>query len=64
MAGLTEKKAQKIIDHRVAHGPFINRQQLLDVSSLGPKTYEQCVGFLKIIGANSEYMDDVRKLAF
>lgn len=49
MAGLSQKKAQKIIEHRTEHGLFVNRQQLLDVSSLGPKTFEQCSGFLRIM---------------
>ena len=33
---------------RDAHGAFRNRQQLLDVSGLGAKTFEQCAGFLRI----------------
>ena len=40
--------AQNIVTWRDTHGQFRNRQQLLDVSRLGPKAFEQCAGFLRI----------------
>jgi uncharacterized protein len=53
VAGLTERTAQKIVEHRDAHGPFRNRRALLDVSGVGPKTFEQAAGFLRIRGGDS-----------
>ncbi|MDP1069636.1 helix-hairpin-helix domain-containing protein, partial [Klebsiella pneumoniae] len=38
---------------RDANGPFSNRQQLLDVTGLGPKTFEQAAGFLRIRGGDN-----------
>jgi uncharacterized protein len=57
VAGLGPRTAQTIVDHRTAHGPFSSRKQLLDVSGLGPKTYEQCAGFLRVRGAKNP-LDD------
>lgn len=48
IAGLTENKAKKLIDYRNKHGLFVNRQQILDVPTIGPKTFQQCAGFLTI----------------
>ncbi|MBA4177814.1 MAG: RNA-binding transcriptional accessory protein [Leptothrix sp. (in: Bacteria)] len=48
VSGLSAAVAASIVRWRDAHGAFRNRQQLLDVSGLGPKTYEQAAGFLRI----------------
>lgn len=48
VAGLTRMMAQNIVTWRDENGRFQNRQQLLKVSRLGPKAYEQCAGFLRI----------------
>ena len=48
IAGVSKTVANNIVAHREAQGVFKNRKQLLKVKSLGPKTYEQCVGFLRI----------------
>ncbi|MGC0945657.1 Tex family protein [Pantoea agglomerans] len=48
VAGLTRMMAQNIVGWRDEHGRFQNRQQLLKVSRLGPKAFEQCAGFLRI----------------
>jgi uncharacterized protein len=48
VAGLSCNKAKKIIDYRTKHGQFTNRQQILDVPTLGPVTFQQCAGFLTI----------------
>jgi uncharacterized protein len=40
--------ASSIVRWRDAHGAFRNRQQLLDVTGLGPRTFEQAAGFLRI----------------
>lgn len=44
IAGLTEKKADKIIEHRLENGPFRTRKDLLSVKSIGEKTFVQCAG--------------------
>src|SRR5690606_8475742 len=41
VAGISEGLAKKIVKHREERGVFANRKQLLDVSGLGPKTFEQ-----------------------
>ncbi|XP_057381322.1 S1 RNA-binding domain-containing protein 1-like [Daphnia carinata] len=48
VAGLSSNKAKKIIDYRNKKGQFVNRQQICDVPSLGPITFQQCAGFLTI----------------
>ncbi|MCD1126106.1 RNA-binding transcriptional accessory protein [Jinshanibacter sp. LJY008] len=48
VAGLSRVIAQNIVDWRDTHGRFNNRSQLMDVSRLGPKAFEQCAGFLRI----------------
>lgn len=42
--------AQSIVAHRDANGPFKSRKALKDVPRLGPKAFEQCAGFLRILG--------------
>ena len=53
VAGLSPAVAAAIVRWRDAHGAFRNRQQLLDVSGLGPKTFEQAAGFLRIRGGDN-----------
>ena len=48
VSGLSAAVAASIVRWRDAHGAFRNRQQLLDVAGLGPKTFEQAAGFLRI----------------
>jgi len=48
VAGIGQSLAGKIVDYREANGPFRNRKELLDVSGMGAKTFEQCAGFLRI----------------
>ncbi len=48
VAGLTRMMAQNIVNWRDENGQFCNREQLLKVSRLGPKAFEQCAGFLRI----------------
>lgn len=53
VAGLSRSLAENIVSHRNAQGPFKRRQALLEVARLGPRTYEQCAGFLRIPGAEN-----------
>ncbi|KJZ07765.1 MULTISPECIES: Tex family protein [Halomonas] len=53
VAGLNPGLAENIVTQRNAKGAFRDRRDLLEVSRLGPKTFEQCAGFLRIMnGAN------------
>lgn len=48
VAGLTKTTANNIVNMRNEIGKFSNRKQLKDVPRLGPKSYEQSIGFLRI----------------
>jgi len=48
VSGLGEWVAKNIVEHRNAKGPFRTRKALTEVSGLGPKTFEQAAGFLRI----------------
>lgn len=50
VAGVGTATAERIVDYRTEHGPFRNRQQLLDVPRLGAKTFRQAAGFIRIRG--------------
>jgi uncharacterized protein len=52
VAGLNETVAQNIISYREQHGRFQTRQALKKVPRLGEKTYEQAIGFLRIVGGD------------
>lgn len=48
VSGLSKTLAQNIVLHRDQHGAFSSRKALLDVARMGPKSYEQAAGFLRI----------------
>ena len=48
VSGLSPTVASSIVRWRDEHGAFRNRRQLLDVTGLGPRTFEQAAGFLRI----------------
>ena len=48
VAGLSESMSENIVSYRELNGAFKNRQEILNVSRLGPKVFEQAAGFLKI----------------
>jgi uncharacterized protein len=48
VSGLSGTVAAAVVCWRDAHGAFRSRRQLLDVAGLGPKTFEQAAGFLRI----------------
>ncbi len=48
VAGLNSGIAKNIVSYREENGKFTSRSQLLKVSKLGAKAYEQCAGFLRI----------------
>ncbi|MBR4099910.1 MAG: RNA-binding transcriptional accessory protein [Clostridia bacterium] len=49
VAGLGPAVAKNVVSYREENGRFENRKQLLKVAKLGPKAFEQCAGFLRII---------------
>ena len=53
VAGLSAALAENIVAQRNAKGAFKSRKELLEVSRLGAKTFEQCAGFLRIHNANN-----------
>jgi uncharacterized protein len=48
VSGLSDWVAQNIVSHRDSNGPFKTRKGLSAVTGLGPKTFEQAAGFLRI----------------
>jgi uncharacterized protein len=50
VAGVGSKLAANIVNYRDANGVFRSRDQLRNVSGLGPKAYEQAAGFMRIRG--------------
>lgn len=52
VSGINQKVSKNIIEYRQEHGVFKSRKELKDVKGLGPKTYTQAAGFLRI--PNSE----------
>ena len=48
VSGLGPQLAQNIVDYRKTNGNFDSRSDLRKVPKLGPKTFEQCAGFLRI----------------
>ena len=53
VSGLTPTTAKAIVRWREQHGAFASRQQLLQVTGLGPRTFEQSAGFLRIRGGDN-----------
>lgn len=54
ISGVSSRIAQNIVLYREENGKFTSRNQLLKVKGLGPKTYEQCAGFLRIPGGENQ----------
>ena len=53
VSGLNSRTAAAIIARRNEKGPFASRADLLEVTGLGPKAYEQAAGFLRIRGTDN-----------
>ena len=53
VAGLNGTTAKNIVKYREENGPFTTRKQILKVSKLGPKAFEQCAGFLRVPDSRS-----------
>jgi protein Tex len=53
VSGLSATLAKNIVEYRARNGAFANREELKKVSLMGPKTFEQCAGFLRIAGGDN-----------
>lgn len=53
VSGLSATLAKNIVEYRTKNGAFANREELKKVSLMGPKTFEQCAGFLRIREASN-----------
>ena len=53
VSGLNPTIAQNIVDYRDQHGAFSSRRELLKVSRLGEKTFEQAAGFLRVMNGSN-----------
>ncbi len=53
VAGVNERTAQKIVEFRNQNGRFVSRLQVMAVPGVGPKTFEQAAGFLRIRGGEN-----------
>ncbi|MBE6890675.1 MAG: RNA-binding transcriptional accessory protein [Ruminococcaceae bacterium] len=54
ISGISEQTAKNIVSYREENGGFKNRSELKKVKKLGPKTFEQCAGFLRIPGGENK----------
>lgn len=50
ISGITKTIAKNIVAYREENGMFASRRELLKVPKLGPKAFEQCAGFMRILG--------------
>ncbi|WP_188006778.1 Tex family protein [Sporosarcina sp. ANT_H38] len=55
VAGLSKTVAENIVKSREENGLFTKRNQLKKVPRLGAKTYEQAIGFLRVLGAKDPF---------
>lgn len=56
VAGINKTMAKNIVAYREKNGAFTGRKALRKVPKLGPRTFEQCAGFLRI-PESEEYLD-------
>ncbi len=53
ISGITKTTAKNIVAYREENGSFTDRRQLLKVPKLGPKAYQQCAGFARIMNGDN-----------
>ena len=53
ISGISKAIAKNIVVFREENGKFKNRRQLLKVPKLGPKAFEQCAGFMRILDGDN-----------
>ena len=57
ISGINSTIANNVVEYRNEVGQFKNRKELLKVKRLGPKVFEQCAGFLRVM-ESSEPLDN------
>ena len=65
ISGLNKTTAQNIVTYREENGAFASSNALKKVPRLGPKAYEQAIGFLRVPGwqtCTGQYRDPSREL--
>lgn len=55
ISGISKTVAKNIVTYRESNGQFTSRPQLLKVPKLGPKAYEQCAGFTRILNGKNPF---------
>ncbi|KAM4607034.1 S1 RNA-binding domain-containing protein 1 [Polymixia lowei] len=60
VAGLNAGRARSIAEWRETNGPFVNREQLKLVKGMGPKSFQQCAGFIRINPQNLHSLNSGR----
>ncbi len=53
IAGISKAVAKNIVLYREENGRFTSRKELLKVPKLGPKAFEQCAGFMRILNGDN-----------
>ena len=53
ISGVSKTIAKNIVAYREENGRFRDKRELLKVAKLGPKAYEQCAGFMRILGGDN-----------
>lgn len=53
VSGISTTLAHNIVQYRLQNGPFKSREELKKVPMMGPKSFEQCAGFLRIPAAQN-----------
>jgi len=54
ISGLSKARAKAILTWREDNGGFTNREQVASVKGVGPKSYEQCIGFLRVYPSTAQ----------
>lgn len=58
ISGLNRVTAANIVKYREENGLFKSRKEILKVNKLGPKAFEQCAGFLRVVGDDAYVLDN------
>ena len=53
VSGLTKKTAENIVNYRKENGKISTREEVKKIKGIGPKSYEQAIGFLKILDSKN-----------
>ena len=59
VSGLNQFTARRVVERRTQQGPYTSRAQLMEVEGVGPATFTQAAGFLKIAGGDEPARPDL-----